>query len=146
MMKVSGIRVKMIMDGREILCSPNMTVLDAARENGIDVPTLCLNPMYPEHRPGSCRMCLVEVIAGGRPGLQPSCTLPVSSGLNVSTRSDAVYEARRMVVELLMSEHVQNCRDCPVSGNCALAEFCKDYDIDGVPVCAECPNQREAFF
>lgn len=146
MMKTTGVKIKMMIDGKEITCDPNQTVLDAARENSIDIPTLCYNPLFNEHRSGSCRMCLIEVISGGRPGLQPSCTLPVSSGLTISTRSETVYKARRTVVEFLMSEHIQKCRDCPTSGDCTLAKFCRDYDVNGVPVCAECPNQKESCY
>lgn len=146
MPKTTSVKVKMFIDDQEIICEPNQTVLDVARENGIDIPTLCYNPLYPKNRQGSCRICLIEVTSGGRPGLQPSCTLPVSSGLSVSTKSEKVYQARRTVVELLLSEHVQKCRDCVMAGNCIFAQLCRDYDINGVPVCAECPNRREGCY
>ena len=139
----SGVKINIIIDEKECSCDPNQRVLDVARVNKIYIPTICFNPLFPEHRDGACRMCLVEVKAGGRPGLQPSCTLPVSSGLNVSTKSEAVYQARRTVVELMLTEHVQKCRDCPISGDCNFAKLCRDYDINGVPVCAECPNQGD---
>jgi ferredoxin len=142
----TGVKIKLTINGRELVCSPNQTVLDVALENGISIPTLCYNPLFDKERPGSCRLCLVEVIAGGRPGLQPSCTLPVSSGLNVSTQSEAVYQARRTAVELLLSEHIQRCRDCAMSGDCLFAKLCKEYDINGVSVCSECPNQGESCF
>ncbi len=142
-MATTSFKINIVIDGKDYAGEPNQTVLDVARANSVDIPTLCFNPLFPDHRIGSCRLCLVEVKAGGRPGLQPSCTMPVSSGLSVSTISDAVYQARRTVVELLLSEHVQKCRDCPVSGECNFAKLCRDYDINGVPVCAECPNQGE---
>ncbi len=142
----SGVKINVIIDDKEISCDPNKRVLDVAIENNIDIPTICFNPLFPKHRAGACRMCLVEVLAGGRPGLQPSCTMPVSSGLTISTTSEAVYQARRTVVELLLTEHVQKCRDCPISGDCYFARFCRDYDINGVPVCAECPNQGDACY
>jgi coenzyme F420-reducing hydrogenase gamma subunit len=88
----------------------------------------------------------VEVTGGGRPGLYSSCTLPVNNGLKVSTKSEAVFQARRTVVELLLSEHTQDCRNCPISGTCNFAEYCREYDLNGVPVCAECPNQKEGCF
>jgi predicted molibdopterin-dependent oxidoreductase YjgC len=142
--KAVGVKLQITIDGRTVECEGNQTVLDVARANGIEIPTLCYNPLYGSHRSGACRMCLVEVVSGGRPGLQPSCTLPVSSNLGISTKSPNVYKARRMVVEFLLSEHTQRCRDCPESGNCTLAALCRDYDINGVPVCAECPNQGES--
>jgi predicted molibdopterin-dependent oxidoreductase YjgC len=139
----TDVQIHMVIDDKKITCKPNQTVLEVARANGIEIPTLCLNSLFPGHKVGSCRMCLVEIKGGGRPGLQPSCTLPVSSGLTLSTCSDTVYNARRTVVELFLTEHVQKCRDCPISGNCNFAKLCRDYDINGVPVCAECPNQGE---
>ncbi len=135
--------MKIIIDGKEYECQPNQRVLDVAKENDVYIPTLCFNPMNSENRPAGCRLCIVEVMAGGRPGLQSSCTLPVGEGLTVSTISDAVYNERRTIVELLLSEHTQDCRNCPKSGECHFAELCRDYDINGVPVCAECPNQKE---
>ncbi|MFH0815672.1 MAG: 2Fe-2S iron-sulfur cluster-binding protein [Methanobacteriota archaeon] len=139
----SGVMIEIVVDGKKIHCQPNQTVLEVAKANNISIPTMCLNPLFPGHKVGACRMCLVEITGGGRPGLQPSCTLPVSSGLAMSTCSDAVYNARRTVVELMLTEHVQKCRDCPISGDCNFARLCRDYDVNGVPVCAECPNQRE---
>lgn len=135
--------MKIIIDGKEIECQPDQRVLDVAKVNGIHIPTLCFNPLHGEKRPAGCRLCLVEVKAGGRPGLQSSCSLPVSEGLSVSTCSDVVFNERREVVELLLSEHEQDCRNCPISGDCNFAKLCRDYDINGVPVCAECPNQKE---
>ncbi len=137
------IEMKIIIDGKEIECLGNEKVLDVAKANGIHIPTLCFNPLNKEKRPAGCRLCLVEVKAGGRPGLQSSCSLPVSEGLSVSTCSDVVFNERREVVELLLSEHEQDCRNCPISGECNFAKLCRDYDINGVPVCAECPNQKE---
>ena len=142
-MPFTSVKLNIIIDGKDCECQPNQTVLDVAIKYNIDIPTLCYNPLFSEHRIGACRMCLVEVVAGGRPGLEPSCTLPVSSGLSVSTTSEAVYQARRTVIELLLSEHVQDCRNCMKSGDCNFAKLCRDYDVNGVPVCAECPNQAE---
>ncbi len=139
----SGVMIEIVLNGKKIPCQPNQTVLEVAKANNIAIPTMCLNPLFPGHKVGSCRMCLVEITGGGRPGLQPSCTLPVSSGLAMSTCSEAVYNARRTVVELMLTEHVQKCRDCSISWDCNFAKFCRDYDINGVPVCAECPNQGE---
>jgi predicted molibdopterin-dependent oxidoreductase YjgC len=135
--------VKITIDSKECEIEPGKTVLDAATKHGIHIPTLCYNQLFGEHRSGACRMCLVEITGGGRPGLLSACTLPATDGLKVSTNSEAVFQARRTVVELLLSEHTQDCRNCPISGNCNFASLCREYDINGVPVCAECPNQKE---
>lgn len=135
--------MKIIIDDKEYACREGQKVLDVARAHDVDIPTLCFNPLNEAMRPAGCRLCLVEVLEGGRPGLQSSCSLPVSDGLKVSTKSRAVYDERREVTELLLSEHEQDCRNCPISGECAFSELCRDYDINGVSVCAECPNRKE---
>jgi predicted molibdopterin-dependent oxidoreductase YjgC len=134
---------KIIVDGKELACKLGERVLEVALRNGFKIPTLCYNALYDENRSGACRLCIVEVTGGGRPGLHSSCTLPVSNGLQVSTKSEAVYQARRTVVELLLSEHTQDCRNCPTSGACNFADFCREYDLNGVSVCAECPHQKK---
>lgn len=135
--------MKILIDGKECECQAGQNVLDVAMENGIDIPTLCFNELISDIRPAGCRMCIVEILAGGRPGLESSCTLPVNDGLSVSTKSQAVYNERREIIELLLSEHEQDCRNCAISGECNFAKLCRDYDVDGVPVCSECPNQKE---
>ncbi len=134
--------IQVVIDGTPITCEPGQRVLDVAQGHGVRIPTLCHIPLCDEHRSGACRLCLVEVTGGGRPGLQSSCTLPATDGLVVVTNSETVYQARRTMVELLLSEHVQDCRNCPASGACRFAALCKEYDLNGVPVCAECPNQK----
>ncbi len=135
---------KINVDGKELTCKLGERVLEVALRNGFNIPTLCYNGLYDENRSGACRLCVVEVTGGGRVGLHSSCTLPISSGLQISTKSEAVYQARRTVIELLLSEHTQDCRNCPISGACNFAKYCRDYDLNGVPVCAECPNQKKA--
>ncbi|MDN5365145.1 MAG: bidirectional [NiFe] hydrogenase diaphorase subunit [Thermacetogenium sp.] len=88
-------------NGREFPARDGETVLEVARREGIWIPTLChhegLNPY------GSCRICVVEVTAGGRPGLTASCTLPVSDGLVVETDSERVRQCRQVLVRLLLA-------------------------------------------
>ncbi len=139
--------MEIIIDGEEYECERGQKVLDVAEENGISIPTFCYNPLNEEERPAACRMCVVEVLGGGEETqLETSCSMPVSDGLEVSTKSKAVYNERREVLELLLSEHQQDCRDCSISGDCKFAEYCGEYDLDGVSVCAECPRQGEGCF
>jgi predicted molibdopterin-dependent oxidoreductase YjgC len=133
---------KITVDGKELPCKLGEKVLDVALRNGYNIPTLCYSALYDENRSGACRLCIVEVTGGGRLGLHSSCTLPVSNGLQISTKSETVFQARRTIVELLLSEHTQDCRNCPTSGMCNFAKYCREYDINGVPVCAECPHQK----
>lgn len=139
--------MKIIIDGKEYECQSGQTVYDVAKDNNIHIPTLCLNELNTGNRTAGCRICVVEIInQGDDPKIESSCTLSVSDGLNVSTKSRAVYNERRTVLELLLSEHQQDCRNCIMSGNCPFAELCLEYDIDGVSVCAECPNREEGCF
>ena len=141
----SRIRIAIDIDGKEYTCQPGETVLDVARRNNVYIPTLCYNPfLFTQQKIGACRMCVVEILAGGRPGLQSSCTLPVSTGLKVSTKSEAVYNARKDILELILSEHTFDCWNCSVSGDCRLSKISVDLDIESIPVCSECSNQRES--
>lgn len=79
------------------------TVLQAARSVGIDIPTLCHHPGLEPY--GACRLCLVEVLEGGRPGLAASCTLPAAVQLVVHTDTPRVVQARRMVLGLLLARN-----------------------------------------
>jgi len=97
--------VEIIVDGTRCRGKLGEMVLEVARGHGFAIPTLChhqgLNPY------GACRLCLVEVVGGGPGGLHSSCTLPVSAGLEVSTRSERVLAARRAVVRLLLERTPQ---------------------------------------
>ncbi len=81
------------------------TLLQAARANGFEIPTLCYHPDLPSE--GHCRLCVVEVGEGPRTRLVNSCTYPVEKGLKVQTHSDKVVHARRIVLELLMARAPQ---------------------------------------
>ncbi len=140
--------MNIIIDGKEYGFEPGQKVYDVAEENGIDIPTLCFNELNPDERPAGCRMCVVEIIDDGNnePNLESSCTLPASDGLEISTKNKVVYDERREVLELLLSEHEQDCRNCGISGDCHFADLSLEYDIDGVSVCSECPNRKDGCF
>ncbi len=140
--------MNIIIDDEQYECKTEQKVYDVAKENGIKIPTLCLNELNSDTRPAGCRICVVEIIDDNNeePNLESSCTLPVSDGLEVSTKNKVVYDERREVLELLLSEHEQDCRNCQISGDCSFAELCLNYDIDGVSVCSECPNQKDGCF
>jgi heterodisulfide reductase subunit A len=88
-------------DGREVQVEEGQTLLDAAKALGIEVPTLCHHKAVPPA--GACRVCVVEITAGGRPGLVPACAYPAQDGLEVATDSEAVRESRRMTLQLLLA-------------------------------------------
>ena len=92
------------------------TILDAAREAGIKIPTLCY--LKDMNEIGACRMCLVE-IKGAR-ALQAACVYPVSEGLEIYTNTPKVRKARRNTLELILSNHEKKCLTCIRNRNCEL--------------------------
>jgi formate dehydrogenase major subunit len=104
--------VTLTINGHTVHAYAGQTILQAATEAGINIPTLCHHPAVSAH--GGCRMCVVEIEK--QRALQPSCTFPVSNGLVVQTSSPRVVEARKFVLEMLFSERQHYCMFCPVSG------------------------------
>lgn len=117
--------VNVTIDGRTLQVPKTATVLEATRQAGIKIPTLCY---HPELRPeGACRLCLVEV--KGARTLVASCVYPVNEGMEVHTNTPAVREARRMVVELLMANHPDDCLMCQRNQNCELQRIAADLGV-----------------
>ena len=117
--------VNITIDGRKLQAPKSYTVLQAAKAGGINVPSLCY---HPELRPeGACRVCAVEV--EGAKSLVASCVYPVNEGMVVRTNTPAVREARKMVVELLLANHPQDCLSCQRNTNCELQTMAADLGI-----------------
>ncbi len=104
------------------------TILDAAREAGIKIPTLCY--LKDVNEIGACRMCLVE-IKGAR-ALQAACVYPVSEGLEIYTNTPKVREARRDTLELILSNHEKKCLTCIRNRNCELQTLADELGVDGL--------------
>lgn len=117
--------VKLTLDGKQVTVPKGSTILDAAKEAGIDIPTLCY--LENVHAIGACRVCVVE-IEGGR-SLQTACTFPAGDGMVVRTNSARVLSARRTVVELMLSAHRQECTTCGRSMTCELQKLAKRVGI-----------------
>ena len=105
-----------------------MTILEVARENGIDIPTLCYLEDYSPV--GACRLCVVEV--EGSRTLVGSCHTPVTEGMVVHTHSPKVMEVRRILVELMLASHPDSCLVCDEANRCELRKIAADLDI-GLP-------------
>ncbi len=101
------------------------TILDAARRNDIHIPTLCDDPRLEPH--GGCRLCLVQV--KGMPRLVSSCTTPATEGMEVETSNEQIERQRRTIVELLLSDHPNDCMVCEKAGDCTLQELAYFYDL-----------------
>lgn len=122
--------VKIKIDDQEVIVPAGSTILDAAKKLQIPIPTLChmnLHEAKMNNRPASCRVCLVEVV--GRRNLVPACVDEVSEGMCVYTHTRRVLDARKMVVELLLSDHPQDCLTCTKSGNCDLQDLAQTLGI-----------------
>lgn len=118
--------VRVTIDGKEASVPRHYTILEAARQMGIDIPTLCDHPVI---KPiGACRMCLVEVEK--QRVLQPACTFPVSEGMVVKSESPQVVASRRFVLQLLFSERNHYCMFCQMSGSCELQNLAYRYGLD----------------
>ncbi|MGX8698536.1 MAG: NADH-dependent [FeFe] hydrogenase, group A6 [bacterium] len=110
-------KVNIKIEGVPYQVEAGLTILEAARECGYDIPSLCAFN-HGECNPGSCRVCLVE--ATGARGLVASCVYPVSEGMEVRISTPKAIEARRRSVELILSNHNQNCQQCDKNGHCEL--------------------------
>jgi predicted molibdopterin-dependent oxidoreductase YjgC len=112
-------------DGRDIEVAQGTTVLEAAKELGIVIPTLCHDDRLKPF--GACRLCIVEI--GGMPKPVTSCTTPVMDNMVVKTQSARLYRLRKTTVELLLSDHPNDCMTCIGTGDCRLQELAYQYGI-----------------
>lgn len=117
--------VALTMNGAPVSGRKGQTILEVARENGIDIPTLC----YLEDLPpvGACRLCVVEV--EGSRTLVGSCHTPITEGMVVHTHSPKVLATRRVLVELMLASHPDNCLVCDEANLCELRKIAADLDI-----------------
>ena len=129
--------VNIKIDGIETQVPENITVLEAARNIGIDIPTLCF--LKDINEVGDCRMCLVEV--EGARGFVPSCMQKVAEGMIVRTNTEQVQEARKEVLELILSAHEKKCLSCIRHGNCELQDLAKKFGITDVEFEGEINNK-----
>ncbi len=132
--------VNVTIDGIDIQVQERTTILDAARQAGIMIPTLCYWPELNEI--GACRVCVVEVEGFDR--LFTACNNTVDEGMVIHTNSKKAREARRMNVELILSEHNSNCATCVRSGNCSLQTIANDLNIQEISFEKHIPEAKPA--
>ena len=126
--------IKLIIDNKEIEVEKGTTILKAARQLGIEIPTLCyleLHDMNIENKPGGCRICVVEVEK--RRNLAPACSTRCENGMVVKTHTNRVLNARRTVMEFILSDHPKDCLVCAKSGNCDLQNMANRLGIRNIP-------------
>ena len=132
--------VSLTINGVDVTAARDTTVFEAARGAGIDIPHLCYDPALCLPPSSSCRLCLVEVEGARAPAA--SCSLPVAPGMVVRTDTEALGEIRRMIVDLLLSDHPHDCLTCEKAGDCELQELAyelgvKEPEFTGEPVSVE---------
>ena len=120
--------INLKINGQDVSAPAGSTVLEAARMAGIEIPTLCY--LKDVSQTGSCRMCLVE-IKGGR-ALQAACVYPVAEGLEVYTNTPAVRNARKVTLELILSNHDRKCLTCERNRNCELQTLADELGITDI--------------
>lgn len=118
--------VNIKINNRDYTVTKGSTILEAAHEAGISIPTLCYLKGINEI--GACRICVVEV--KGARSLVAACVFPVNEGMEIFTNTPKVVEARKTTLELILSTHKKQCLSCVRSGNCELQKLCKDYGIE----------------
>jgi len=118
--------VNLKINNKNISCKESSTIIEAAKENNILIPNLCY--LEDVHKIGSCRMCVVEV--EGEKNLQASCMVPVREGMVVKTNTQRVKRARKVVYELMLSDHPSECLSCSRNQNCEFQELGEMLKVD----------------
>lgn len=117
--------VKLTIDGIDVEVPAGTTVLKAAEKLNISIPRLCF--LKDINEIGACRMCIVDT---GARNFQAACVLPVSNGMNVKTNTTELRSARRINLELLLSNHDKKCLSCTRNQNCELQRLCQELGVD----------------
>ncbi|MCU0235716.1 MAG: formate dehydrogenase subunit alpha [Acidobacteria bacterium] len=118
--------VTICIDGKEIKANKGDNLLKVARDNGFDIPGLCF---YEKITPtGDCRLCMVKI--EGRPGMVPSCLVKVEAGMKVTAFDAQLEETRRMLADVLLSEHNDDCITCERDGDCQIQDLAFRYGLD----------------
>ena len=117
--------IPLTIDGRKIICSAELSILEAAEQNGIKIPRLCHHPDLKPY--GACRMCLVEDEKTGR--LMASCVTPVARDMVLQTASPRIVNHRRNIVRLMIAEHPESCIVCSKGNRCQLRQVAANLGI-----------------
>lgn len=123
-MATENVNIKI--NGMPLSVPSGSTILEAARQAGIYIPTLCY--LKDINEIGACRMCVVEVVRAR--SLVAACVYPVAEGMEIFTNTERVRNSRKMTLELILSAHNKSCLSCVRSGNCELQKLCHDYGVD----------------
>ncbi|HEX2980191.1 MAG TPA: bidirectional hydrogenase complex protein HoxU [Anaerolineaceae bacterium] len=115
-------------DGQDVTGLGDKTILQVAREHGIDIPTLCnLEGLLPT---GACRLCMIEIKGSNK--LQPACVTRIEEGMEVCTNSDRLLKYRKMILELIFAERNHVCAVCVSNGHCDLQAMAQRLGVDHI--------------
>src|SRR5690554_8034538 len=118
--------VALTIDNKKVVVPERYTILEACRQAGIEIPTLCEDKeLFPF---GGCRLCVVEIEGSNK--LAPSCSTQVAEGMVINTKSERVQKNRRLIIELLLSDHPLDCMTCQKAGDCKLQEYAYEYGLE----------------
>lgn len=124
-------KVNIKINGKLVSAEAGKTILEAAAENGIEIPSLCEHPDFP-HK-ANCRVCVVEVLGhsahSGKTKLVTSCSTKVEDGMEIETSSERVKRSRNLNLEMLFAEHIEKCATCVWRFNCKLLHYAEKYKI-----------------
>lgn len=120
--------ITLTIDGTKVKVKKGTTILEAAKQAGVDIPTLCF--LKEINEVGDCRMCIVEV--EGRRGFATSCIQMAEEGMIVHTHTPNVLEARRVILDLIISNHAKDCLTCTRSGNCELQALATKFNVQQI--------------
>ena len=118
--------IEIIIDGKKAKATADQTILQVAKNIGIEIPTLCY--LKNVNEPASCRVCVVEV--EGARNLVTACSTKVRAGMVVKTNTSKVIRARKTALELLLSNHNKNCLNCPKNLKCDFQRLCEQFHCD----------------
>jgi len=119
-------KISLKINGKKIKAEQGQTILEIARTNNIDIPSLCYHPDLPAG--ASCRLCLITV--KGRPLPLTACSTKAEQGMEIITESEELNKLRKTNLELLFSQHKEECNDCVWNKKCALLDLAKKYNVE----------------
>ncbi len=118
-------KVTLKINGQEVTVEKGTTILDAAKQIGVYIPTLCYHPFLPLEE--ACRICVVDDVRSGWSTQVAACVFPARNGMVIETDSEKVIEARKTILDLLLSDHPNECMTCQAAGECELQDLAYKY-------------------
>jgi len=120
-----GKQVSIVIDGKTIETCACNTIVKAAKENGIHIPTLCY---HPDLKPsGSCGICIVDIEGFRQP--ERACTTKVQEGMVITTNTKKLRDTRKVILEMILADHDTDCPACLANGKCELQDLCDNMSV-----------------